>query len=194
MLRLLITRNQFRKASWPVSRKQGESAVRRLMQDLGKAARGGSALRADIVRAVAELAFARIHHAITPVRDLPLRPPPGQPAGQPAAFPAGLPETGPANLSAAQQALLQRVTYVVPRIGRRLPWRSDCLVQALAARRWLASKGIAGVIRLGSRIGADGKFEAHAWFTVGEAVVTGWDIERFAEFAAFPLDRPRPDT
>ena len=44
------------------------------------------------------------------------------------------------------------------------------------------------MIRLGSRIGPDGKFEAHAWFTVGDAVVTGWDIERFAEFAPFPLD------
>ena len=163
-----------------ISRKQGESAVRRLVQDLGKAVRGGAALRADIVRAVAELAFARIHHAITPVRDLPLRLPPG------------LPGAAPASLSAAQQTLLQRVTYVVPRVGRRLPWRSDCLVQALAARRWLASKGITGVIRLGSRIGADGKFEAHAWFTVGEAVVTGWDIERFAEFAAFPLDQAWP--
>ncbi len=130
------------------------------MQDLGKAARGGATLRADIVRAVAELALARIHHAITPVRDLPLR--------------QLTPE--PVTLTAPQQHVLQRVTYVVPRIGRRLPWRSDCLVQALAARRWLARSGIAGVIRLGSRRDADGKFEAHAWFTVGDVVVTGWDI------------------
>ena len=146
--------------------------MRRLVQDLGKAARGGAMLRADIVRAVAELALARIHHAIIPVRDLPLRLPPPEPTC----------------LSARQHALLERITYVVPRMRRRLPWRSDCLVQALAARRWLASGGIAGVIRLGSRIGSDGKFEAHAWFTVGDAVVTGWDIERFAEFAPFPPD------
>lgn len=173
MLRLLITRNGLPVAT-PENR--GESAVRRLVQDLAKVARGGPALAGDAARAIAELALARLRHAVTPVRDLPLRQLPPDPTC----------------LTPGQQALLARVTYVVPRIGRRLPWRSDCLVQALAARRWLGTRGIAGVIRIGGRINPDGQFEGHAWLTVGDVVVTGWDIERFAEFAPFPLDQAHP--
>lgn len=116
VLHLLITRIGFAGTRKPG---KGKGAVGGLGHDLAKAARGGSRLWADVVRAVAELALARVRHALTAVRDLPLR----------------APRAAPAILTPAQQALVERVTYVVPRIGRRLPWRSDCLVQALAARR-----------------------------------------------------------
>lgn len=147
-----------------------------LIDDFARAARGGRALQADIVRTIGELALARVYHLITPIRRLPL----GKNTRPTAAEPT--------ELSADQHDLLRRVTYVLPRMARRVPWRSDCLVQALAARRWLASVGIQGKIRLGARGGAQAGFEAHAWFTVGDAVVTGWDIEGFGDFAAFPLD------
>lgn len=82
--------------------------------------------------------------------------------------------------------LAERLAYVIPRVGRRLPWRSDCLVQALAARRLLAAGGIASELHIGARKDAQGHFEAHAWLTVGGLVVTGWDIHGLSEFAEFP--------
>jgi len=145
------------------------------MRDLARVARGGRPLASDSLRAVAELALARLRHALTPVRVL-LR------------EASARQET----LNARQHALVRRVGYVVPRVARRLPWRADCLVQALAAQRWLSARGVAGVIRIGGRIGPDGAFEAHAWLTVGDDIVTGWDIERLAEFAPFPLERAWP--
>ncbi|MES2492328.1 MAG: lasso peptide biosynthesis B2 protein [Pseudomonadota bacterium] len=149
--------------------------MRETVRDLARVARGGQSTAADAARAVTELALARIRHALTPVRNLPLG------------------GCGPKQqLTAAQQAVVSRVRYVVPRVGRRVPWRSDCLVQALAARRWLAKSGIDSAIRIGGRINSGGAFEAHAWLTAGDTIVTGWDIDRFAEFAAFPLDQAWP--
>ena len=67
-----------------------------------------------------------------------------------------------------------------------MPWRSDCLVQALAAQRWLARKGVPSCLQIGSRKTEMIGFEAHAWLSVGDLVVTGWDIENFEQFIAFP--------
>lgn len=137
---------------------------------------GGPALWLDILRAVAELALANRRLGKTAARDLPLAP-------------GGDGSSGRALLSAGQRRLVERVTYVVPRAGRRVPWRSDCLIQALAARRWLSAHGIATSLHIGARKSAARGFEAHAWLTVGDGgedlVVTGWDIEDFAQFAAF---------
>lgn len=136
----------------------------------------GPALWLDILRAVAELALANRRLGKTAARDLPLAP-------------GGDGSGGHAMLSPGQRRLVERVTYVVPRAGRRVPWRSDCLIQALAARRWLAAHGIATSLHIGARKSAARGFEAHAWLTASDKgkqlVVTGWDIEGFAEFAAF---------
>jgi hypothetical protein len=83
------------------------------------------------------------------------------------------------SLSERQRALVERVAYTLPVMGLRTPWRSDCLVQALAGRHWLARAGIAADIRLGVRTEAD--FGAHAWLKVGERVVTGGDVSTYAE-------------
>ncbi len=74
------------------------------------------------------------------------------------------------------------MAFAIPRVAARLPWRADCMVQALAAQRWLAAHDIASSVRLGVRPRDDDEFEAHAWLTVGEAVVTGGDISPYSEF------------
>jgi hypothetical protein len=72
------------------------------------------------------------------------------------------------------------VSFIIPRIARRVPWRADCLVQALAGQRWLTANGIASEIVVGTARSNDGHFEAHAWLRRGEQVILGGDIARFA--------------
>jgi hypothetical protein len=74
---------------------------------------------------------------------------------------------------------VQRVRYAIGVVSARVPWRSDCLVQALAARRWLDSLGISTELFIGVRKSAERGFEAHAWLTDGRDVVTGGDISGF---------------
>ena len=145
-----------------------------LLNDLGKALKLGPALWPAMASAVCELALARVRHGRCDARDL---------------LGANLEQAGLTDRPAAARdaAMVGRVTYLLPRIARRMPWRSDCLIQALAAQRWLARSGIASSIRIGTRTSPAKGFEAHAWLVAGEQIVTGWDIEHFAEFAAFPF-------
>jgi hypothetical protein len=95
------------------------------------------------------------------------------------------------NLRAARRArggppdpgLVRRVARIVPVAARRVPWRSDCLVQAIAAQNWLAAAGVAGQIVIGvDRAGSD--LESHAWLQVGETIVTGGAVDRYTVFLA----------
>lgn len=72
-----------------------------------------------------------------------------------------------------------RVAFFIPRVARRLPWRSDCLVQALAGQAWLASAGIASEIRFGVGKPHADAFEAHAWLIAQGHVLLGGDVTRF---------------
>ena len=83
------------------------------------------------------------------------------------------------SLSDAQLRLIGRVSFVVPRVGARLPWRADCLVQALAAQRWLGSSGIPTDLYIGVQKEAPSGFEAHAWLMRGDTIVTGGNREDF---------------
>lgn len=117
----------------------------------------------DVIRAVAELAAARIFlNKFSSAEAM------EEPADALRA------------LGAAELQVVDRIAYVVPRIAARLPWRADCLVQALAAKRWLESRGISSRIYLGVNENQfDGiEFEAHAWLSAGGHIVTGGDISR----------------
>ena len=81
----------------------------------------------------------------------------------------------------APSALVERIAWVVPRVAARLPWRSDCLVQATAAQRWLGSAGIPTRLFIGVRK-ESAALEAHAWLCHGDRVVTGGDISGFKPF------------
>lgn len=69
--------------------------------------------------------------------------------------------------------------FFINRMAARVPWRSDCLAQALAGQCWLARAGIASTIHFGTAIAESGEFESHAWLTCDERVVLGGDISRF---------------
>ncbi|MEO5578105.1 MAG: lasso peptide biosynthesis B2 protein [Sphingomicrobium sp.] len=88
-------------------------------------------------------------------------------------------------LDARQAGLVERVAFFIPRVAARLPWRTDCLVQALAAQRWLGRNAIATTLTLGVQRDKPSDFEAHAWLTAGDRIVTGGDISGYV-----PLTRP----
>ena len=73
----------------------------------------------------------------------------------------------------------RHVAAFISAMAFRVPWRADCLVQAMAAQRWLMRKGLPSEIVVGAAKHPDGRFEAHAWLLRGEAVLLGGDIERF---------------
>lgn len=63
----------------------------------------------------------------------------------------------------------------VARLAPRVPWRTSCLVQAVAGCLLLRRRGIAATIRLGVKKG-DGALSAHAWLMVGGQTVLGGDV------------------
>ena len=81
-------------------------------------------------------------------------------------------------------AMLARISYVLPRISDRLPWRSDCLIQAIAAQNWLLAQGAASEIQIGVENPKDGPFGAHAWLIHDGLVITGGDIEKYSVILA----------
>lgn len=119
----------------------------------------------DLLRAVGNLAWARRKLASAAPSDL------LQHQTAPAPAPA---------LAADQAELVKRVAIAIHRAASRVPWRSDCLVQALAAERWLAKKGVATVLCIGARKDEQSQFHAHAWLKAGDTIVTGGDIGAYA--------------
>lgn len=72
-----------------------------------------------------------------------------------------------------------RIGLIIRRTALRLPWRADCLVQALAGQTMLLRRGIASTIAVGTARHPNGSFEAHAWLLCESAVILGGDISRF---------------
>lgn len=146
-----------------------------LGHDIGTAWRRGPRLWRDVAIASWELALANVAFRRTAPSELPL-------------LSRGSGLDGGKPLTARQQSLVERVAHAVPIMGLRVPWRSDCMVQALAARRWLARGGIGSTVCIGVRNDGPG-FQAHAWLKVGERIVTGGDISPYAELPASRMPR-----
>ena len=81
----------------------------------------------------------------------------------------------------------QRVGRAIGRMAARVPWRSSCLVQALAAKRWLSAKGHSSSLYLGVRKLPAENVEAHAWLMCDGEVVTGGDPTGFILLLSPPL-------
>lgn len=72
-----------------------------------------------------------------------------------------------------------RIAFIIPRAARRVPWRADCLVQAMAGQDMLRRRGIATAVTVGTAKQADGTFQSHAWLLRGDIVVLGGDVSGF---------------
>ena len=79
----------------------------------------------------------------------------------------------------AEPAHLARIAYVLPRISARLPWRSDCLIQAIAGQNWLLARRLTSEIQIGVKRSAEKEFAAHAWLVHDGCVISGGDISPY---------------
>ena len=86
-------------------------------------------------------------------------------------------------LTSDQERLVDQVAFAIPRVSPRIPWRADCLVQALAAERWLRHCGIASQVVIGVKVDGPASLDAHAWLEAGGRIVTGGDIAAFVPLA-----------
>lgn len=68
---------------------------------------------------------------------------------------------------------LRLVAWALARLQDHLPWRADCLVQAMAASRWLTRHGYSPRVSIGVTRNDRNELLAHAWTYVGEFAVTG---------------------
>ena len=133
-----------------------------LRADLKRFALLDARAKLDLLRAAVELAISRVTLARVSASDL----------------------LGMRSASTAEPArpeLVERVAFAIPAVAQRVPWRADCLVQALAARRWLERAGVATSLTCGVRKGDMEAFAAHAWLTAGTMTVTGGDGSGYSE-------------
>ncbi len=137
-----------------------------MANEAGRLIRLVEATPADAVLAVLELGVSRLRLGSRSARAMVVAPPAHN-----------------HDLVLNQAALVDRVAFVIPRVAARLPWRADCLVQALAARRWLGRHGVATTLTLGVPRDKPANFEAHAWLTAGDRIVTGGDISSYVALA-----------
>jgi len=119
----------------------------------------------DLFRAGIELALARYRLGAHPPKELLQR---ARQLGQPTQAP-----------SPQANSIAARVAFAIPRVAARGPWRSDCFIQAMAAQRWLQRKGIASTLTIGTRKDQTKGFEAHAWLTCNNQIITGGDISSY---------------
>ena len=121
-----------------------------------------------IARGVIELAKARLRHRIFHAHEINLLNAQSVKRGRAAG-----------KASARDARLIEEIQYVLPRLAKRMPWRADCLVQAMAAQHWLESEGIATTIAIGVHKSDSTDFEAHAWLSYGDIVVTGGENSHY---------------
>lgn len=95
---------------------------------------------------------------------------------------ANVPE--PLDKGAAETAL--RIGRAITRGASVVPWRSDCLIQALAGQAWLARSGMPSRIVLGARSADNGRLDAHAWLECAGIVVVGAGAMPHAPFTRQP--------
>lgn len=100
--------------------------------------------------------------------------------------PTGLPAL-PAHLSAGEEASVLAVRWAIGAVAPWLPFRTQCLQQAIAARAMLARRGIGSILHLGVGDPTGAKLVAHAWLDAGRLQVTGYPVDpALAEVGRFP--------
>jgi hypothetical protein len=75
--------------------------------------------------------------------------------------------------------LCDETSFFIRRMAKSVPWRSDCLVQALAGQELLAKAGVASEIVVGTSKKGDGTFLSQAWLRQQERIILGGDISEY---------------
>ena len=83
---------------------------------------------------------------------------------------------------------VESVSWAIALAARFVPWRSDCLIQVMAADRWLRRHGLCPDFHLGVAKDVDGGLKAHAWLRYGGLTVTGGRYDEFAPLIEPPAN------
>ena len=78
--------------------------------------------------------------------------------------------------------------WAIEAAARRLPWRTKCIEQGLAAQRLLRSAGFDAQLHYGARHAPDSKaLQAHVWTAVdGQVMIGANEADRFGVLATYP--------
>lgn len=74
---------------------------------------------------------------------------------------------------------IKLISWAVQTAAAYLPWRTDCTVQAIAAKRLLAKRAIASDFYVGVKNDEASPFSAHAWLMCESTYVTGYAATQF---------------
>ncbi len=80
------------------------------------------------------------------------------------------------------------LVWAIEAAARRLPWRTMCIEQGLAAQRMLRRRGVDARLHYGARNDhSASRVEAHVWVTVdGAPIIGGAEAARYAAIATYP--------
>ncbi|MBW4082048.1 lasso peptide biosynthesis B2 protein [Paenibacillus sp. S150] len=85
-------------------------------------------------------------------------------------------------------ARIQHITKAIRVISRYTPWKSTCMVRAVAGLKMLEKRGIESTLYMGVAKDRQGRMIAHAWLRSGAYYVSGDDamkgfvvVEKFAK-------------
>lgn len=83
---------------------------------------------------------------------------------------------------------IQQITKAIRVISRYTPWKSTCMVRAVAGLKMLEKRGIESTLYMGVARDKQGQMIAHAWLRSGAYYVSGDDamqgfvvVEKFAK-------------
>ena len=82
----------------------------------------------------------------------------------------------------------ENCVWAIEAAARRLPWRTKCIEQGLAAQRLLRSAGFDAQLHYGARHTPDNKaLQAHVWIAVdGQVMIGANEADRFGVLATYP--------
>ena len=72
------------------------------------------------------------------------------------------------------------LSWAIAVAAQHVPWRSDCLIQVMAADRWLRRHQLRPNFYLGVAKDERGGLAAHAWLRCGDRIVTGGRSDQFS--------------
>jgi hypothetical protein len=129
-----------------------------------------------LFEATLSLALAAFAVAVLPFRQI----------GRLATCPVRQPDLPPA----ARKIAVRRIRWAIFSCARRVPWRTVCFQQALAAQLMLRRRGIPSVLYYGAAPDDKRGLAAHVWVRAGEIGVVGHEIShQFAVLAKYPEEQ-----
>jgi hypothetical protein len=92
----------------------------------------------------------------------------------------------PVSMEPTHRSLAEHVSWAIRTASRHVPWKSRCLVQAMAVKGMLRLRGIPSTIYMGLAKDEDDNLKAHAWLRSGDMVVVGTPgVDRFSVVSTF---------